>query len=272
MSKLIKLQCLVTESREFGDSGLPCIDITFVTKENSEGLKIPTLSTCPTLTYIRFRNFYTHTLRVRQLMSPPESLKTSPRWSTLLELPLMASPHHEDDAQEWFVVHVADFLPGTFHPERLHTLRFVLSQPSGLWKKSALQSIECFEEIHLGVRSAASSSSSPLSPSFFRRQEASDSSNRGGDERIGVSSPSGWFVTEGAESPFVLSSTYNVLSAESGSYRDPSLVVSSLQNRTSELKATIARLRECKKSKLGNPGSTLDFGAGAATLVKIKST
>ena len=176
----------------------------------------------------------------------------------------MASPHHEDDAQEWHVVHITDFIPGTFHPGRLHTLRLVLSQPSGLWKKSTLQSVECFEEIHLssgpgvGVGAGAGSKSS--------------SSNHDGER--GVSFPSARILAgdAAAESPFVPSSTYNVASAESGSYRVPSLVVASLQNRTNELKGMIGRLRDCKRSKLGNPGSTLDFGAGAATLVKIKNS
>ena len=162
------------------------------------------------------------------------SLSNKPKFSTLLELPLMSSPHHEDDAQKWFVVHVNDFLPNSFHSDKLTTLRIVLSQPSGLWKKSTLEQIDCYEEMD-------ASSTSPSVTSTV--------------------------TTDSFTSP----SIYTVESAESGFYKTPSVAMTSLLDRTTILKAMIEKLRNCKRSKLGNPGSTLDFGGGAATLVKIRT-
>jgi hypothetical protein len=68
---------------------------------------------------------------------------------------------------------------------------------------------------------------------------------------------------------FTSESVYKIASVESGYYCSPSTVVASLQNRTGELKRMITKLRNCKRLKFGNPGSTLDFAGGAATLVKI---
>ena len=105
MVKLLTLQCTVTKGTqeyESNGTGLECLDLQFQTTG--------TTARAPKLSYLRFRNYYTHSIKIRQLMTLPSA--ANPQWSTLLELPLMKSPHHEDDAQKWHVIHVDDFLPG----------------------------------------------------------------------------------------------------------------------------------------------------------------
>ena len=279
MIQLLKIQCTTTECRESTDTGLACIDVTFPTLargmqtnvDDNDDATITSTTTPPILTYIRFRNNFTHSVKIRQLMTA--STASNPKWSTLLDLPLMASPHHEDDAQAWHVIHVNDFISNTYYPTRLHTLRLVLSQPSGLWKQSTLEHIECFEELHVGQQLGGNDTDSrnnmnslnntSLSTSFGDVQNSShNNNNKKKNQRFGTT------TTESRA--FRSRTMYAVESVESGFYRTPSVAVASLQNRTSALKIMIQRLHDCKRSKLGNPGSTLDFGGGSATLVKIK--
>ena len=291
MAKLLTLQCTVTKGTqeyESNGTGLECLDIQFQT----------TGTTTPKLSYVRFRNYYTHSIKIRQLMTLPSA--PNPQWSTLLDLPLMKSPHHEDDAQKWHVIHVDDFIPGTYYPDQLRTLRVVLSQPSGLWKSAALQHLECFEEIHLGRECEAGVDEDDGNKEQEPRQRPVDKEDISVLEQATANSPGSGHnhssshnvgggtggtggtgssstnigshamqQSDNALNAFASQSMYNVASADSNFYRSHSTAVASLFKRTNELKTMIHKLQNCQRSKLGNPGSTLDFGAGAATMVKI---
>ena len=99
------------------------------------------------LAYIRFRNFYSHSVTVRQLMTPLDGPPEAARWSTLLaDYRLMESAHHEDDAQAWHVLCAeTDFRRGRFFPDKLTRLRFVVSQPSSMWSTSSLRPLQILQ-------------------------------------------------------------------------------------------------------------------------------
>eukprot|EP00946_MAST-07B_sp_MAST-7B-sp1_P000543 g543.t1 len=200
------------------------------------------------LAYIRFRNFYSHSVTVRQLMTPLDGPPEAARWSTLLaDYRLMESAHHEDDAQAWHVLCVeTDFRRGRFFPDKLTRLRFVVSQPSSMWSTSSLRNIECFEHARLSrdTATAHTTSSDSAVPSTTEGQSA------------------GTFAAKSVYSP-----PYD--QARKGMFDNPSTAFSSVLGRADELTDTLQKLRACKRSMNGNPGMALDFQHGVATAVRI---
>ena len=216
------------------------------------------------LAYIRFRNYYSHTITVRQLMTPipgtraargvavdgqPSSAPASQPelWSTVLtDYRLMKSSHHEDDAQAWHVLCVeTDFCQGSYYPEKLVRLRFVVSQPSAMWNTFSLRNIECFEVVY-----------------------NSRNMNRGGGSMdllpVGIKN-SGLFSSRTRYTP-----SYEHV--RMGTFDHPRSALAKVQGCVSELADTLQKLRECKRSKIGNPSSALDFSHGVATAVRISHT
>jgi hypothetical protein len=310
--------------------GLPYIDVTFSASGGkgsagggggdegsvaSEGEAAPAgPAGAAALACIRFRNYYVYTVTVRQLMTPPaEAGRGPPRWSTLLDAyQIMRSPHHEDDAQAWHVVGVEDFRPGSFYPERLERLRFVLEQPSGMWRTTTLHSIECFAEppasegrsrasATTATRTATARATSspserppPGSPSSPARSPGlppptaalSSSSPSSSSSSSSTSStaplPSGSGITrsplavgdDDLGSVFDLHSVYEQQQPTGdvdAVFLEPASAVANMQVRASEIRATLQKLGACAPSKIGNPGSALNFSGGPATVVRIMS-
>eukprot|EP00753_Platysulcus_tardus_P010145 PLAT2504.3.p1 GENE.PLAT2504.3~~PLAT2504.3.p1 ORF type:complete len:336 (+),score=100.23 PLAT2504.3:102-1109(+) len=107
------------------------------------------------LAFIRFRNRYCASLSVAEEEAPD-------RWRLLLSRwPLMDNPHYEGDAQRWHVLPVSAFVrqPGALRGPVLK-LRFLLHQPSPLWRKFSLDSLAFFA-MPAGRLSSSPASSSP---------------------------------------------------------------------------------------------------------------
>ena len=143
-----RLRHVLTTTAEHAAQHATHIDVDFPTRPGTaasagaRGAGKP-----PAPAYIRFRNYYAHSLTVRQLMTPLDGPPEAARWSTLLaDYALMRSSHHEDDAQAWHVLCVRDdFRRGAFYPGTLTRLRFEVKQPSAMWKMFSLRHIEFFE-------------------------------------------------------------------------------------------------------------------------------
>ena len=193
----------------------------------------------PAPAYIRFRNYYAHSLTVRQLMTPLDGPPEAARWSTLLaDYALMRSSHHEDDAQAWHVLCVRDdFRRGAFYPGTLTRLRFEVKQPSAMWKMFSLRHIECFEIV--------------------------GEDGGGENNTVRVATNSGTFASKTLyTAPYVHEST--------GAFDHPGKALSLVHGRAGELAHTLRKLSACKRSKIGNPGSALDFSHGVAMAVRIE--
>jgi hypothetical protein len=197
----------------------------------------------PALAYIRFRNYYARSVTVRQLMTPPAGPPAAARWSTLLaDYQLMRSSHHEDDAQAWHVLCVPDdFRRGAFYPGSLTRLRFEVSQPSAMWNTFSLRHIECFELCGTGG--------------------GSGTGGRGGD--AAARTHSGTF---GAQTLYTAPYDH----ARTGTFDHPGAALASVRGRAGELADTLRKLSACECSKIGNPGSALDFSHGVAMAVRIE--
>ena len=130
----------------------------------------------PAFQYLCFQNFYCASISVKQRLpaaapvassssgttalsaalassslassasSPSSSLgPTAPKskhvWKRVFERKLMASPHHENDAQDWHTIHVDEFGPA-FDPASLTVLRIYLEQPSPQWARHELRHVQ----------------------------------------------------------------------------------------------------------------------------------
>ena len=133
----------------------------------------------PAFQYLCFQNFYCAAISVKQRLpaaaavpvasssgttalsaalassslasstsSPSSSLgptasksKSKHVWKRVFERKLMASPHHENDAQDWHTIHVDEFGPA-FAPASLTVLRIYLEQPSPQWARHELRHVQ----------------------------------------------------------------------------------------------------------------------------------
>ena len=85
--------------------------------------------------FIRFSNFYTASISIKQKLVGETCFKT-----VLGERCLMDDADYEDEAQATFDVPTSCFLP-CFKPENVTTLRFYLLQPSKRWIKNEIRNI-----------------------------------------------------------------------------------------------------------------------------------
>ena len=85
------------------------------------------------LEFIRFQNFYTGTVTVKQRF--PGGGHDSFRWTTVLkDFVLMKHMHYEDGAEAWHQLHIGVF-NDKFDKHNATHFRFCLSQPSPVWEK-----------------------------------------------------------------------------------------------------------------------------------------
>ena len=251
MARLVRVQCSVEPlagsldnsgkrrsvepemaSGETEQSSRACIDVLFPTTKSSRAVAC-------TPDFLRFRNYYGFTLSVLAKHSP---LQTSQRgyqnghknshgsWVVLLrEYQMMEDPHHENDAQQWHLVH----LPRPPSGETLKSLRLVLSNPSCLWSAIDLHNIECFQ----------------VEPGAQSFQEAVSSLVGGAEKQcldeLAVRQP------ENIQGRYLPDAAGNLIST------------------ATNIQETLRSLQNCKSSVVSNPSAALDFSSGAASSVKI---
>jgi hypothetical protein len=100
------------------------------------------------LQWITFENYYSASISILHSPQPAptpaggsSSDSSATRWVPVVDnLPLMANPHCEDDAQAWHEIHASQF-SREFDAARTMFLRIFLSQPSPLWREHTLRKI-----------------------------------------------------------------------------------------------------------------------------------
>lgn len=121
---------------------------------------------------ITFRNYYCSQVSVKQLVphsDDPDEMEY--HWVTVLDAKqLMASPHHEDDAQAYHTLTVHEF-NDSFRPDKLTHLRIFLSQGSARWKRFGLQQLVCYRAVPITSTSTSPSSPSSILSTFTKIQQ-----------------------------------------------------------------------------------------------------
>jgi len=116
--------------------------------------------------YLRFRNYYCAEIVVKRFVAGRAAEgEGSNEWRTVCSKQLMSDPNDEAEAQNWHVVDLGDAMARDGHSD---LMRIYLVQPSMLWKRVELHSIQLF------------ATDNPMASSRLRNNKARGGASPGG--------------------------------------------------------------------------------------------